>query len=413
MTKLKITYLTTEDISSGLFSSQVLTPIKRMAEIDPNREFLIFVINRPWKYFNHRKVLKDIHKSFNNKKNISLKYIPFLPPLRNITRSKLLSKFVINYISILIFLFTKREDTLYHARGYLDCAAGLLANLKPMIFEPRSLWTLENVAMGTIIEGSSAELYWTKIEKMCSVQSNKVVSINEQMANYLNKKYNLYMKDVVIPISYSDQNFSYRSDKRKELREKLFLNNKKVFVYSGSLGMTKIGVNSIIKIIFKLKEVFSDSYFLFLTPTYESTLIKEIVKKVGLNEVNFKLIHPRFGEISDYLSAADYGYHAIPAQPDSFSRMGTKIVEYLAVGLPAIVNENVGAAASILNAHNLGITINENSNSKFIVDRLKLINEIDRSERINFAKENFEVSSAAKKYLKIYEDLENYKFLKT
>ena len=118
-------------------------------------------------------------------------------------------------------------------------------------------------------------------------------------------------------------------------------------------------------------------------------------------------------EISDYLSAADYGYHAIPAQPDSFSRMGTKIVEYLAVGLPAIVNENVGAAASILNEHNLGITINENSNSKFIVDRLKLINEIDRSERINFAKENFEVSSAAKKYLKIYEDLDNYKFLKT
>ena len=314
---------------------------------------------------------------------------------------------------MLIFLFTKRENTLYHARGYLDCAAGLLANLKPMIFEPRSLWTLENVAMGTIIEGSSAELYWTKIEKMCSVQSNKVVSINEQMANYLNKKYNLYMKDVVIPISYSDQNFSYRSDKRKELREKLFLNNKKVFVYSGSLGMTKIGVNSIIKIIFKLKEVFSDSYFLFLTPTYESTLIKEIVNKVGLNEVNFKLIHPRFAEISDYLSAADYGYHAIPAQPDSFSRMGTKIVEYLAVGLPAIVNENVGAAASILNEHNLGITINENSNSKFIVDRLKLINEIDRSERINFAKENFEVSSAAKKYLKIYEDLDNYKFLKT
>ena len=299
MTKFKITYLTTEDISSGLFSSQVLTPIKRMAEIEPNREFLIFVINRPWKYFNHRKVLKDIHKSFNNKKNISLKYIPLLPPLRNITRSKLLSKFVINYISMLIFLFTKRENTLYHARGYLDCAAGLLANLKPMIFEPRSLWTLENVAMGTIIEGSSAELYWTKIEKMCSVQSNKVVSINEQMANYLNKKYNLYMKDVVIPISYSDQNFSYRSDKRKELREKLFLNNKKVFVYSGSLGMTKIGVNSIIKIIFKLKEVFSDSYFLFLTPTYESTLIKEIVNKVGLNEVNFKLIHPRFAEISD------------------------------------------------------------------------------------------------------------------
>ena len=87
--------------------------------------------------------------------------------------------------------------------------------------------------------------------------------------------------------------------------------------------------------------------------------------------------------------------------------MGTKIVEYLSVGLPVIVNEHVGAAANILVNRKLGFTIYNNSNTETISNNLSLVLSVDRQERINFAKKEYEVSSVAKKYIKIYNEIDS------
>lgn len=407
MFKLDVVYITIEDISSGLFLSQVLEPLKKMAKIDTQRKFHLIILNRPWKYLEHRKTLKVIRKFFLLQKNISIRYIPLLPPLRNATKSKFLSQFVTLLISFLLFLSTKKKNSLYHSRSYWPCAAGLFANLKPMIFEPRSLWNHENIAMGKIIKGSNSELYWNTLEKNCADQSEKVISINSQMANYFIANYNQLKKNVIIPISYSDKYFSFNPAKRKEIRKNLSLNNKEVFVYSGSLGMSKIGIETIIETIKKLNECSKNAHFLFLTPNYEAPSIQIIIEQSNIGKGDYTSIHPSFNEISYYLSAADYSYHSLPFQPDSFTRMGTKVIEYLAVGLPVIVNEHVGAAAEILNNQNLGFVINNNSNTKSIINNLSLVSSVDRSKRINFAKENFEISSVAKKYIKIYNEIDS------
>ncbi|MDC3312933.1 glycosyltransferase [Gammaproteobacteria bacterium] len=406
MIKLKVVYITIEDISSGLFSSQVLAPLMKMAEIDSERAFEIIILNRPWKYLEHRRTLKTIRKSVLLK-NISIRYIPFLPPLRNVTKSKFLSRSVTYFISFLLLILTDKKKTIYHSRSYWPCASGLLINLKPMIFEPRSLWNLENIAMGSIIRGTSAETYWNNLEKICANRSERIISINDPMANYFSDNYNSSSKNNVIPISFSDSNFSYSSIKRKEIRAKLFLNDKKVFVYSGSFGMTQIGIEFIIKIIGKLNESCKNAHFLFLTPHYEASSIKLITNKVGISSSDYTSIHPKFYEISDYLSASDYGYHSLPIQPDSFTRMGTKVVEYLAIGLPVIVNKHVGAAADILKNKNLGFIIDDDSNSEIINSNLNFVKAVDRTERINFAKEEFEISSIAKKYVTIYNEIDS------
>ena len=109
MTKLNVVYLTIEDVSSGLFFSQVLQPIIQMAQIDCQRKFNLIIINRPWKYLEHRKTLEVIRKSILNHKNIILKYIPLLPPLRNITRSKFLSQLVTTFIGFyFLYLLIKK-----------------------------------------------------------------------------------------------------------------------------------------------------------------------------------------------------------------------------------------------------------------------------------------------------------------
>ena len=406
MTKLNVVYLTIEDVSSGLFFSQVLQPIIQMAQIDCQRKFNLIIINRPWKYLEHRKTLEVIRKSILNHKNIILKYIPLLPPLRNITRSKFLSQLVTTFIGLLFLIFVDKKNCVYHSRGYWPCAAGILINLNPMIFEPRSLWNHENIAMGTIIKGSAAELYWKNLEKNCVNLSRKIISINKQMANYFLTKYKFSLKSEIIPISFSKKNFSFNLIKRKKIRKKLFLNNKKVFVFSGSFGMNNIGIKSIIKTITILKKNLKNSHFLFLTPKFEALSVQYLVQKIGLNDSEFTSIHPSYDEISNYLSASDFGYHSLPLQPDSFTRMGTKIVEYLAVGLPVIVNKNLGAAANIINDQNFGFVIDDNIKNEKITSNLKKISKINRDTIIIFANQEYELLSVAKKYINVYSELD-------
>ena len=86
--------------------------------------------------------------------------------------------------------------------------------------------------------------------------------------------------------------------------------------------------------------------------------------------------------------------------------MGTKIVEYLAVGLPVIVNKNLGAAANIINDQNFGFVIDDNIKNEKITSNLKKISKINRDTIIIFANQEYELLSVAKKYINVYSELD-------
>ncbi len=364
--KRPVVYVTIDDICSGLFTSQILSGLIKSAENDSGRSFRILVFNRPWKILDHCRRLKVIRKS-ELPSNLSIKYIPLLPPLRKAAGIKLYSKLVTSYLSLLVYIFVRRTDVILHARSYWPCAASLQAGFRRVIFEPRSLWTLENIAMGDIQEGSSAEAYLNNLEEICVLKSEYIVSINKAMADYFSKRYSSAYKNKIIPISFSDQKFYYNEKKRHELRSALSLTNKKVFVYSGSFGMSQIGLSLIINTVQMIDNAVARAHFLFLTPSYEDLAVARVVEQAGLSRDRFTSIHPNFDQITDYLSAADFGYHALPSQQDSFTRMGTKVVEYFAAGLPVIVNRHVGAAAKILDENTYGFVIDDGMSREAII----------------------------------------------
>ena len=403
--KRRVVYVTIDDICSGLFTSQILAGLIKSAEIDAGRSFQILVVNRPWKILDHRRRMKVIRKSILPP-NLSIKYIPLLPPLRKSAGRRLYSKLVTTYLSLLVRVFVRRTNVIVHARSYWPCAASLQAGFKAVIFEPRSLWTLENIAMGDIREGSSAEAYWNELEKICVLKSERVVSINTAMADYFSERYGCAYKNEVIPISFSDRKFSYNKKKRQEFRANLSLINKKVFVYSGSFGMSQIGFSCITNTVRMIDNAVASAHFLFLTPSHEGLAVSRVVDQAGLSDGRFTSIHPAFDQITDYLSAADFGYHALPWQPDSFTRMGTKVVEYFAAGLPVIVNRHVGAAAKILAENSYGFVIDEDMPSEIILDKLNSLSKLKRADIVHFSKEQYEVSTVARSYSQIYRELD-------
>lgn len=404
--KKNITYITIEDISSGLFMSQVITPLAEMAKNEVDRKFEIFVINRPWKLFSHLKSLYTV-KEFKTTPNLKIKYFPFLLPLRKSAGNKLYSSFITKYLSIIIKIFCNKKDKIIHARSYWPCAAAISAGFKDVIFEPRSLWTLENIAMGDIKENSKAEIYWNKIEKQCSTLSNKVISINKPMSSYFIDNYSNKINNKVIPIIYKKEDFYFNPLERKKLRKSLRIEDKLVFTYSGSFGMSNVGKKEISKVVKKLSSSIPDSHFLFITPSYELNTILEISTKSELKNNQVTIIHPEHKKISSYLSAGDIGFHALPYQKDHFTRMGTKVVEYFAVGLPVIVNRNVGAAADLISSNNLGFVINNDMTLEEIKKKIKITSQLSRNNIIEYAQSNFEIQKVSSKYLSIYSELEN------
>jgi len=403
--KRNITYITIEDISSGLFISQVLTPLLAMAKNDSDRKFEIIAINRPWKLFNHIKSLKTF-EDLKNRPNLKIKYLPLLPPLRKSAGNKLYSEFITRYISLILKIFSSRKNNIIHARSYWPCAAAISSGLRNIIFEPRSLWTLENIAMGDIKENSKAEKYWNNLERKCSKISRKIVSINQPMSNYFIKNYSNDKKNMVIPIIYSKDNFNFNDEERHLIRSNLNIENKLVFTYSGSFGMSHIGKLTISKIIKKIKASVSNAHFLFITPKFESDTIKEITTEANLKNNQLTSVHPEHKKISSYLSAGDIGFHALPYQKDHFTRMGTKVVEYFAAGLPVIVNNYVGAAADLIKKNDLGFIINDEMKSTDIKNQINLISQLSRETIMNYAQDNYEIQKVVSQYLLIYSELD-------
>jgi glycosyltransferase involved in cell wall biosynthesis len=119
----------------------------------------------------------------------------------------------------------------------------------------------------------------------------------------------------------------------------------------------------------------------------------------------YKVIHPAFHEMSGWLSVADIGVHALPLQLDSATRLGTKVVEYWANGLPVIVNENVGAAADFINEFNVGLVLDSTKDvdeGGGLTQQIISLTQVDRQYQTDFATKHFSSVTIAKKYLNAY-----------
>jgi glycosyltransferase involved in cell wall biosynthesis len=401
---MKVAYLTIEDITSGLFKTQILDIIEEILNHDNAIKFQIFIINRPWLYFKHKKVLNE-YRAISNTYNISFCYIPFLPPLRNALKYYVYSYLVTRWLSFIFNIFiNKNEFDLIHARSYW--ATFSVSNSKiPIIFDLRSLWLLENISTGEIKLNSKSYDYWKQIEIDCIKKSAASTCVSIGMVEYVN---NIIpnSKTYLIPISVNEKYFNFNQKNRIKNRDILDWNENVIFIYSGSLGQSGINIKSITELFKKIISL-SDNYKILIITSEKSNYVNKIMSTIGIEILNYKIINPKLNEIASWLDCADIGLHALPIQLDSNTRLGTKVVEYWINGLPVIVNKNVGAAAEYIDKYKIGYVIEEDS--KDINIKINELLNYDRSYISNFAKNIFSAKHISFQYLQLYQDILNNK----
>jgi glycosyltransferase involved in cell wall biosynthesis len=225
------------------------------------------------------------------------------------------------------------------------------------------------------------------------------------MKDYYNRNYCNPCVDV-IPISANEMFFNFDSVVRFKRRHELGWHREVIFVYSGSLGLSGINITALVD-LFRYALSYSGARLLILSDEANEK-IQSLLSTVPVRPSHFAVIRPDPEEIGEWLSTADVGLHALPRQLDSDTRLGTKVVEYWASGLPVIVNNYVGAACSYIQENRyLGRAINFDEKLPGIEALVSEIVETPRGQIQSFAREHFRGAGIAAKYLQAYKNVTN------
>ena len=385
---MKILYFTNQDIGSGLFDNQVYSNLLGLKKLNKKHKITLLVFNRPWKFFEHQTKVDEIR---NN--NINVIYLPFCPPMRYITSSILLNKLYVSYFSFIFSFFVKYKNyDLIHCRHYLPSLVCKNLGLKNILFDVRSLSLFEYVQARKIKYKSKNYEYWLKQEEELINYVDGISVVSKSMIKYF-KKY-LPKRISYCPIIVDSDKIYFSNDERNKFRSEWGWTKNNVYVYSGTFGLYGLNKDYLFKLISLIISLDDNAKFLFLLSNDENEF-NSFIKTNDFNKKNFKYYSVSSNVLYKFLSASDVGIHSLPKQLDSFTRLGTKVVEYWCAGLPTLINNNVGEASEISIKNDLGIVVN--------------FEEINKITKLDFS--SFKRDEIRSKSLKLFDKrfvLKNY-----
>jgi glycosyltransferase involved in cell wall biosynthesis len=250
----------------------------------------------------------------------------------------------------------ERRPAIVHGRSYLPTAvADVVATMLPrtrLVFDCRGMLGDEYVDAG----------YWTKdrleyrilkqYERRAFRRAEGVVVLTETLrkmavdGGWLGRKTHI----ASIPCCVDLERFRFNPSERRETRLKLGLSDRLVLVYSGSLGSWYEEPQMASFAGHIRRQSRRPVSVLLLTHHDTSELVSQL-KSAGFshNEILVRKVAPP--DMAAYLSAGDLAMSFIKS---CFSKQGsspTKVAEYLACGLPVVLNGDIGDQADLAVEH--------------------------------------------------------------
>lgn len=213
----------------------------------------------------------------------------------------------------------------------------------------------------------------------------------------------------VVPCCVDFSGFDKMPDEtRAEIRSKLNLEDRYVIIYVGSFGgwyMTDEMID-----FFAAARKHNPRAFALILTQREREKVAELLKAKGFTDDDFLVASVAPGEIPAYLSGADVALSFIEACYSKQASSPTKIAEYLAGGLPVILNGGVGDLDELIETDKVGIVIKDFSEESYL-QSLKEVDDLRQDETLpercrQSAKNRFDLADVGgKRYRTLYEKL--------
>ncbi|WP_141431111.1 glycosyltransferase [Bacillus sp. 03113] len=388
-----------ESIFDAILKTQVINLLKQMSK-KSNHRFSIYWFCPIKNYITRRNEIINLTEELSEF-NIKLKVVPIVYLTRWFNVKIVHIPLVYQMLIPLIYFIKKDKIDVFHVRSYPGAIPFTLLkrafNKVNFILDTRSDFVEEN----SLFHWKNNRVtinYWMKKEKKLYETSDKIIAISENFANQ--KLADFKSKTYIIPNNVTLDNNKLDLEFRNEFRKEKNLVGKIVYCYLGSLGNGWNQLETYMKFFKENKQLMTNFHFLLLTPKVNK--IQNELKNYDISESNYTVKSVPNNEVVKYLTVADFGLQFMTHKD---SRIGIKVVEYLTAGLPVIVNENVGGAASIINKNSLGIVLNnETLPESELTNIINNYNETS-SKCKTFAKENFSTEVVASKYLDVYQSI--------
>jgi len=141
--------------------------------------------------------------------------------------------------------------------------------------------------------------------------------------------------------------FRFNDEQRDSLRKELGLGDRFTFVYSGSLDgwyLTEEMADFFASVVRKE----NDAHLLWLT-TGSHARVRQLMSARAISENHFSVRAVTPKEIPSYLAVGDVGISFIKRCLSKLASSPTKNGEYLACGLPIVINSGIGDSDALAN----------------------------------------------------------------
>ncbi|MDQ1639492.1 MAG: hypothetical protein QOF62_2831 [Pyrinomonadaceae bacterium] len=267
-------------------------------------------------------------------------------------------------------LIRQNQIEMVHARAQIPATIALALkkrNRIKMIFDIRGLMAEEYVDANHWKQGSVRYRLTKAMETRALAAADGIVTLTRKIWPIISEWPGLSGRRVVhevIPCCTDLELFRFRPNDRERRREELGLDNKFVLVYSGSIDGWYL-TEKMAEFFSQLKAHRKDAHFLWLTQGSHDRL-REVMREQNVSGGDYTVMRAASGDVPSYLSAADAGLAFIKPSFSKQASSPTKYGEYLACGLPLVINAGVGDSDELTMTPGVGVLINEFNESEYM-----------------------------------------------
>ena len=243
-------------------------------------------------------------------------------------------------------LVRRNKIEMVHARSHIPATIALALKRKfgiKMIFDVRGLMAEEYVDSRHWPKGGLRYRITKAAERRILAATDAVVTLTERIWPIIKEWDGLKGRKVhhaVVPCCVDLSLFKFDEQQRVKMRSDLNLSHRLTLVYSGSLDgwyLTEEMADFFASVVRKRNDV----HLLWLTMGSRER-VRQLMSERSISENNFSIHSVAPKEMPAYLAAGDVGISFIKRCFSKLASSPTKNAEYLACGLPIVINSGIG-----------------------------------------------------------------------
>ena len=267
-------------------------------------------------------------------------------------------------------LIKSKQIELIHARSHIPALIALRLKRRlgiKMIFDVRGLMAEEYVDAGHWRSNGTPARLTKQMEARALSAADGVVTLTDALWSEMQGWPSLQRRPQIahetIPCCIDLEAFRFDEQARIERRTELAVGDRFVLVYSGSIGGWYM-TNEMAAFFSVLKRQRPHAFFLWLTQGDQSIVDNAMsAARISRDDYAVRSLTPR--AVPSWLSASDAG---IAFYRPGISRLGTspvKVSEYLACGLPVVVNAGVGDSDALISGEKIGVVVQDFQDAEY------------------------------------------------